>query len=213
VLPFYLRGFGLPLATAGAIFGAIAFTSNGLGMLLGGFGIDRLSRRDARWPLWGPAIGMLVAAPLYLGAFASGGIAVSLAFIWFANLMLATYLAPSSATMQNLIGPRMRAMTSAIAALVVGLLGAGLGPTLLGMASDFFAKRQFGGGDFLASCPGGRAPTGADAALDLACRTAASDGLRLALISVLVFFAWAAVHYLLAARTVRKDLYVLATAP
>lgn len=213
VLPFYLRGFGLPLATAGAIFGAIAFTSNGLGMLLGGFGIDRLSRRDVRWPLWGPAIGMLVAAPLYLGAFASGGIAVSLAFIWFANLMLATYLAPSSATMQNLIGPRMRAMTSAIAALVAGLLGAGLGPTLLGMASDFFAKRQFGGGDFLASCPGGRAPTGADAALDLACRTATSEGLRLALISVLVFFVWAAVHYLLAARTVRKDLYVLATAP
>lgn len=212
VLPYYLRGFGLPLATAGALFGAIAFTSNGLGMLLGGFGIDRLSRRDARWPLWGPAIGMLVATPLYFGAFAAGGIQVSLAFIWFANLMLATYLAPSSATMQNLIGPRMRAMTAAIAGLVVGLLGAGLGPTLLGMASDFFAARQFGSSDFIASCPGGRAPAGAEAALDLACRTASSEGLRLALISVLVFFVWAAVHYLLAARTVRRDLYLPAAA-
>ncbi len=33
VLPFYLRGFGLPLAVAGAVFGLVAFTSNGLGML------------------------------------------------------------------------------------------------------------------------------------------------------------------------------------
>jgi hypothetical protein len=151
---------------------------------------------------------MVVATPLYLGAFAATSVAVSLTFIWFANLSLATYLAPSSATMQNLIGPRMRAMTSAIAAMVVGLLGAGLGPTLLGFASDFHATRQFAGGDFIASCPGGRAAAGADAALDLACRSASSEGLRMALISVLVFFLWAAVHYVVAARSLRKDLYV-----
>lgn len=211
VLPFYLRGFGLPLATAGAIFGMVAFTSNGLGMLLGGFGFDRLSRRDLRWPLWGPALGLLIAAPLYLGAFAATSVAVSLAFIWFANLSLATYMAPSYATMQNLIGPRMRAMTAAIAAMVVGLLGAGLGPTLLGFASDFHATRLFPSGDFIASCPGGRAAAGADAALDLACRTASSEGLRLALMSVLVFFLWAAVHYVAAARTLRKDVYVAAS--
>jgi hypothetical protein len=103
-------------------------------------------------------------------------------------------------------------MTAAIAAMVVGLLGAGLGPTLLGFASDFFARRHFAGTDFIASCPGGRAAAGADAALDLACRTAASEGLRMALISVLVFFLWAAVHYVIAARHLRKDLYVPATA-
>jgi hypothetical protein len=30
----------------------------------------------------------------------------------------------------------------------------------------------------------------------------------MALISVLVFFLWAAVHYVVAARSLRKDLYV-----
>ncbi len=213
VLPFYLRGFNLPLASVGAIFGIVALTSNGLGMLFGGFGFDRLSRHDSRWPLWGPAIGLVIATPLYLGAFAATSVAVSLAFIWFANLSLATYQAPSYATMQNLVGPRMRATTAAIAAMVVGLLGAGLGPTLLGIASDFHATRQFAGDDFIASCPGGRAAAGTEAALDLACRTASSEGLRLALISVLVFFLWAAVHYVIAARTLRKDLHATVRVP
>jgi predicted MFS family arabinose efflux permease len=208
VLPFYLRGFAVPLATLGVVFGTVAFTSNGLGMLLGGFGFDQLSRRDLRWSMWGPAIMLVVAAPLYLGAFSAGTPMGSLALIWFANFSLATYMAPSLATVQNLVGPRMRAMTSAIVAMVIGLLGAGLGPTLLGVASDRYASAFFTGGDFIASCPGGMAPPGSVAALDLACREASASGLRAALISALVFFLWASVHYLLAARTLKRDLYV-----
>jgi predicted MFS family arabinose efflux permease len=207
VLPFYLRSFGLPLATAGAIFGAVAFSSNGLGMVLGGFGFDRLSRRDPRWSLWGPAIMFVVATPLYFGAFSARSVTVSLVCVWFANLALVTYVAPSYATLQNLVGPRMRATTIAIVAMVLGLLATGLGPTLLGIASDAYASARFAGENFIATCPGGRAPTGADAALDVACRSAASEGLRLALISALAFFAWASVHYVAAARTLRRDLY------
>jgi hypothetical protein len=92
-----------------------------------------------------------------------------------------------------------------LTALVGGLVGAGLGPTVVGMLSDFFAARSFAGVDFISSCPGGRAL--GDAALDLACQAASVDGLRLALIGVLVFFVWGAVHYLLAARTLQRDLY------
>jgi predicted MFS family arabinose efflux permease len=208
VLPFYLRGFELPLARLGVIFGVIAFSSNGLGMLFGGFGFDRLGRRDPRWPLWGPAVMLLASLVLYFGAFSASSAAVSLTFIWFANFALASCMAPSLATIQNLVGPRMRAMTSAIAYVAVGLIGTGLGPTLLGVASDQYGRAFFTAGDFIASCPGGRAPPGGDATLDLACRAASSSGLRAALISALVFFAWAAVHYLLSARTLRRDLYV-----
>jgi predicted MFS family arabinose efflux permease len=213
VLPFYLRSFGLPLATAGAIFGAVAFTSNGLGMLLGGFGFDRLSRYDVRWPLWGPAVMFVVAAPLYFGAFSATNVNVSLVYVWFANFALATYLAPSAATVQNLIGPRMRATTAAIVAMVAGLLGAGLGPTLLGVASDMYAAHMFSAGDFIASCPGGRASPGAAAAMQAACGSASAGGLRLALISALGFFLWAAVHYAAAARTLRRDTYAPSPAP
>lgn len=206
VLPFYLRSFGLPLATVGVLFGVIAFSSNGLGMLLGGLGADRLSRRDARWPLWGPALMLTLSAPLYFGAFASHAIAASLALIWFANLSLASHLAPSLATVQNVTDPRMRALATALLWLAMGLLGTGLGPTLLGVASDLFADRSYAAGAFAASCPGGRAPEGAEAALDAACRAASTQGLRMALLCATVFLLWAAVHFLLASRTLKRDL-------
>lgn len=206
VLPFYLRSFGLPLATVGVLFGVVAFSSNGLGMLLGGVGFDRLSRRDVRWPLWGPAIMLTLAAPLYFGAFAAEAVAVSFAFIWFANFSLASHLAPSLASVQNVTDPRMRALATALVWLALGLLGTGLGPTLLGLASDFFAGRAFGAGEFIASCPGGRAPPGAAAGLDSACQAASTQGLKLALLCATFFLLWAAVHFVLAARTLKQDL-------
>ena len=203
VLPFYLRGFGLSLAVVGAAFGAVASTSNGLGMLFSGFGFDWLRQRDQRWSLWGPAIGLILAVPLYVGAFASTDAWVSMAFIWFANFVLISYLASTMAAAQNLVGPRMRALVTAVFFLVSGLIGAGLGPTVLGIASDFFASRAFAAGDFIASCPGGRAPAGAARALDGACRAASADGLREALMAVQIVFLWAAAHYFLAARHLR----------
>ncbi len=208
VLPFYLRGFDVPLATLGVLFGFVTFTSNGLGMLVSGFGFDWLSRRDRRWMVWGPAIVMTLCIPIYFGAFISQTVLISLAFIWFANFFVIMFMAPTMATIQNLVGPRMRATTTAITALVGGLLGTGLGPTVLGMLSDFYAKRAFiAGSNFIASCPGGRSPDGPGSAMDIACLAASTTGLRYALITVLVAFVWAAVHYLLAARSLQADLY------
>ncbi|MCW2350464.1 spinster family MFS transporter [Sphingobium sp. B12D2B] len=207
VLPFYLRSFEINLATLGVIFGIVTFTSNGIGMLLGGFGFDWLSRRDMRWVLWGPALCMSLCVPIYFGAFMSRELYVSLACIFFGNMALITFMAPTMGTMQNLAGPQMRAMTAAITALVGGLLGAGLGPTVTGVLSDFYARRAYGAADFATSCPGGRGPDGIGTALDAACLTASSTGLRYALVTVLVLFFWAALHYVLAARDLRKDVY------
>ena len=208
VLPFYLRGFGVPLATLGVLFGVVSFFSNGIGMVLGGFGFDALGRRDARWAMWGPALALVVCIPLYFGAFSAASIYSSLAFIFFGNLVLASFMAPTMATMQNLAEPRMRATTTAVTALIIGIFGAGLGPTVAGVLSDHFAARAFDGPSFFASCPGGRGAGGIGTPLDTACITASAQGLRLALISVLGVFAWAALHYWRAARTLRQDLYV-----
>ena len=207
VLTFYLRAFVVPLAIAGAVFGAVSFSSNGLGMLLGAWSFDGLSRRDPRWSAWGPAGALVVAAPLYLAAVMSTRTGPFLGLIWLANFVLISFFAQSVATAQNLVGPRMRALTSALLFMIANLVGAGLGPTALGMASDFFGSRAFGAADFLTSCPGGHAALSATHALDLACRAASARGLRDALACVQFFYFWAAVHYLLAARTLKKDLY------
>ncbi len=207
VLPFYLRGFGLPLALVGVVFGIIGFTSNSLGMILGGVGFDWLSKRDARWLMWGPGALFLLAMPLYAGAFASTQSHISFALIWLANFVAASYFAPTFAAVQNLAGPRMRSSATAVLTVVVGVIGAGFGPTVLGIISDQFAAAAFHHGNFIASCPGGHAPTGAASSLDVACRSASGQGLRRGLIWVQVVYIWAAFHYLQAARTFRQDLY------
>ncbi len=97
----------------------------------------------------------------------------------------------------------MRAFAAAVYALAIGLVGAGLGPTALGLLSDMFAGQAFHAGDFLTACPGGRGGAG----LDAVCRAASTEGLRHALISVQVLYVWAAIHFLLAARTLRRDLH------
>src|SRR5690606_20038176 len=102
---------------------------------------------------------------------------------------------------------RMRATTTAISSLAVGIVGAGLGPTVVGVLSDRFAIGFFERADFFASCPGGRRADGMGTSLDVACVSASTMGLRYALISVLLAFAWAAAHYLLAARTLKHELY------
>jgi predicted MFS family arabinose efflux permease len=204
VLPFYLRSFGLPLAVVGVVFGTIGFTSNGSGMLIGGFGFDWLARRDARWLLWGPAAMLVVGMPLYAGAFASTRAANSFTWIWLSNFVLASYVAPTGAAVQNLAGPRMRALAASLFALAAGVVGAGLGPTVLGLLSDGFAAHAFHQGSFVTSCPGGR---GGSPAFDAACRAASRQGLRDALVTVQVVYLWAAIHYLLAARTFRRDLF------
>jgi len=69
VLPhYYASDLGLPLATVGVLFGVVAFSSNGLGMLLGGMGLDRLSR-TSQAVLWVAGAAALLLALGLAGLF------------------------------------------------------------------------------------------------------------------------------------------------
>ena len=207
VLPFFMRGFGVSLANVSLLFGMVTFTSNGVGMLLGGFGFDWLRKRDLRWPVWGPGITLLLGIPIYFAGFYSRSYYASMALVWFGNMTVVTFMAPTLGSMQNMAGPRMRAMTSALSAMIVALFGAGIGPMVVGMLSDRIAQRVYSTGNFFTHCPGGRAPGAAGSPADAACLAASGDGLRYALIIILAVLIWASFHYFRAGRTLRQDLY------
>jgi hypothetical protein len=105
-----------------------------------------------------------------------------------------------------MVGANMRATSQFFVSLVLGLVGIGLGPTLVGLLSDRFAARSFALGSFTAACPGGRALAGSGDALMQACRDASAVGLRHALMVITLLCVWAALHYFLAARSLRRDL-------
>lgn len=204
---FMVRQHAIGFAEVGrvlAVPNGIAWAS---GMLIGGFVIDSAARRfDKRWYVWGPAVTQLVAGPVLLLAFTRASVIGSAAAITIGYMMLFIYWAPSLALAQNMVAANMRASSAFVMSLMFSLIGAGIGPTLVGFLSDSFASRAFDGGNFARMCSGGVKAAGVAPAMRMACASASAAGLRHALMVLSLLTLWAGLHYFLAARTVRRDL-------
>lgn len=203
---FLVRNYHMGIAAAGRLLALIAGAAMASGLLVGGFGVDWAGRFDKRWYVWGPAVGLALSAPLFLLGFNQSVVPIAVALLIAAHLCMFLYYAPSLALAQNMVGANMRASSAFVVSLVLGLVGIGLGPTIVGFLSDQFAMRAFGLGAFKAMCPGGAAPHGSPQALVAACGNASAVGIRDALMVMSLLSLWAALHYLLAGRDLRRDL-------
>ena len=106
----------------------------------------------------------------------------------------------------------MRASSMFVFNFVLGLVGIGFGPTLVGLVSDWFARSAFTAGDY-SLCPKGRPPTGALDGFMQSCAGAQATGLRHALMAMSLTCIWAGIHYWLASRSLRRDLETLYVPP
>ncbi len=200
--PYFFRRFGLDFAQSGLLAGLISAIPGSISMLGGGLLADRLGRRDARWYALAPGIGALLAAPLYIISFLQGGWIAATVFLMLTGLVQYVYLPASAGVSQNIMEPRMRASAAAVVGIMTNLVGSGLGPLLVGSLSDAFARHAFAG-DFSTACAGARAAQSAAAG---ACGQASAAGLQWAFIVTALIYLWAAVHFWIAARTIRRDI-------
>lgn len=123
---------GLALGLATGVAGA-------LGVWLGGRIADRISRADLRHYGTLPAVAALVAIPAYVTAILVSNTALALALLAIPNLFNSMWFGPVHTTQQGVAPPHMRATATAILLLVLNLIGLGLGPLAVGLASDWFA--------------------------------------------------------------------------
>jgi len=203
---FLVGVFHIGYAEAGTMIGIISTLSMASGLALGGFGMDWASRFDIRWYVWGPAIGLALAMPLFWAGVNQSTTMATMLVLIPAHAVLFVYYTPTLAIAQNMVGANMRASAAFLVSFVLGFVGIGFGPTIIGIMSDLLAQHAFTLGDFAAMCPGGAAPPGAPADLAAACSQASADGIRNALGAITILLGWAAVHYLLAGRSLRRDL-------
>jgi hypothetical protein len=166
--------------------------------------VDWISRRDRRWYAWFSALGCFLSAPLYVLAFTLTNTIVATLLLILASICVFLYYTPTQVVLQNMAEPRMRATVAFTFFFVVGLVGVGAGPAIVGAFSDFFAAQSFGTGDYAAACAG--------ASMSEACRAASSVGLKYALVGIASIGVWAAIHFMMAARTLRQDMNAAATA-
>lgn len=196
----YDLGATLPqeIANASYALGAIGGIATGLGTFLGGFLADRLAPKHPRVLAWLPALGMLIAIPLYILSFIQTEFRWAFAFLMVAPIFHYMYLGPMYGVVHSVAQPLQRATAVAIILLMVNLIGYGLGPPFVGLANDFFASQILAdNGLTLAQCE--------EAANAATCAVAQATGLKYALGCTILVLAWAAVHVLMVGRTITKD--------
>lgn len=207
--PYFIRMFGLDLATVGLIFGVIGGVAAGIGTLLGGFLTDYAARKSGRWYALVPAIGLLIACPLYILVYTRDDWKLAAGLLLIPGIFHYTYLGPTFGVIQNAVSLRMRATATALLFFVLNLIALGFGPPFCGWVIDTLSQAHFAAkdlGPFFNMCPGGVGKEGAGAMIDAACKAAVAQGTRDGIVWNLLIYGWAGVHYLLAAITLPRDM-------
>jgi predicted MFS family arabinose efflux permease len=134
---FLVRSHGMTTTEVGLSFALIVGLGGGLGTYFSGRIADRLSRRHGmRWSLYVPAIAALVSMPFWYPFFLSDNRLVAILAAVVPLSLSAAFIGPCIATIQTLSPGKMRARAAAIQLFVGNLIGLGLGPQLIGVASD-----------------------------------------------------------------------------
>jgi len=205
---FLVRNFHIGFAETGRLLSLIAGLSMASGLALGGFGVDWATRFDKRWFAWGPGVTLILCTPFFVLGFDQTTLPAAVGLLMAAHIFMFVYYTPSLAMAQNMVSASMRASSAFITAFVIGLVGIGIGPTVVGWLSDEYARHAFTLGNYVEVCPKGLPPAGAAANIVTACRDASATGIRNSLMTTALITLWAAVHYFLAAKTLRQDLEI-----
>lgn len=142
-----VRHHGLSLQMAGWISGGAALASIAGGLISGAMA-DRLTRRDLRWQVGVPVIGValaLVCGLAYLLLPAGALVAASVLMLGFA-FFLPWWVAPTYAALSMVVVSQRRATANAMMLLAGAILGNGLGPILTGWLSDLLNASLGGDG-------------------------------------------------------------------
>jgi MFS family permease len=143
---FLIRVHGLSLTEAGLMLGVVGSIGGLAGAIWGGVLCDRLVRRDRRWQLRLPAIGALISAVLQLlfilwpesHAWRLGNLTVPVAMVFMlvGAVFAAFWIGPTYAAVQSIAPAHWRTQAAAMLLLIFNLIGMGIGPVLVGVASD-----------------------------------------------------------------------------
>ena len=136
IYEFMGRVHGMSMKEASLYIGLINLPFGVLGVALGGWLVDRLSPKDARWFLWLPSLQAVIGAPFIVLFLYLGRLDFALACYAVHWVLSAGYNAPIYTLMQTLAGARSRALAVATYLFAVNLIGLTIGPLLIGFLND-----------------------------------------------------------------------------
>ncbi|WP_108787876.1 MFS transporter [Erythrobacter sp. Alg231-14] len=214
---FLLRTHGLTIQEASLLYGVVLGVMAAIGVFSSGWISDRISKKHPNALSWLPALGMGASVPLYAFGFLMENLWLAVPALMIAAMIHYFYLGPMYAVSSGVVDSRMRATSVAITLFVVNLLGYGLGPPVIGVLSTVLKTAFLDGqalGLTLETCkpllsmaPEAKsALQGAQLEAMEACSSAEARGLQWSIVIFSCVYGWAALHYLLAGRTLQRDM-------
>jgi MFS family permease len=138
---FFMRSYGMTLVQVSVFYSALTLVGGVAGIWLGGVLADRYGAAHRSAYALVPAAAFLLTVPFYVFGVLSPALSwVSVIFVVPVALGL-VWLGPTTAAIQHLVPPEMRAVASAIFLFVNNLIGLGCGALLIGALSDAMTAR------------------------------------------------------------------------
>ena len=171
---------GLGLKAVGFLGLAIGLTNaaGAVGIWMGGWITDRFGARDLRNYVVAPALAALLIIPLRLALYTVESTWLAMGLLTVVTFLGGFWWGPVFSIGQSVVPANMRATSAAILLFTINLLGAGMGPLVLGLLSDYFNHGL------------GMGP---------------AEGVRWALIASVVTGLGAFISFWMARRTIRQD--------
>lgn len=170
---YIMRTFHLTATETGATYGAMAGAVGVTGILGGGFVAGWFAQRAPRNTFYLLATCLLIAMVAQLGSLLTDSYALFMILSAASILLLASYIAPTFATVQSLVDPGARSFAAAVTLFCVNGVGFASGAFACGWLSDLLHP-YYG-----------------------------TNSLKIALLILSAFIFWSAIHYVLVGRHLR----------
>ena len=138
---FLMREKGMTLEEVALWYALVVGLGMGSGMLVSGRLLDRFTRGTRTAFALAPAVSLTLALPFYLGFVWAPTWELALVLLTPVMFLNYFYLSASIALVQDEVRPNQRVLAGALLLLVMNFIGLGLGPTYVGIASDYFAAQ------------------------------------------------------------------------
>jgi predicted MFS family arabinose efflux permease len=132
-----MREKGMQLNDVAIWYALVVGVCMGGGIFLSGRIIDRCAVRSKAAYAIIPAISLLVALPFFICFAAAQGWQTALVFFCVPMFLNSFFLSAMVTFVQSEVHPDQRVISGALLLLVMNFIGLGLGPTYVGMASDY----------------------------------------------------------------------------
>lgn len=173
---YFARTYDMPIRQIGLYFGIAYGLGSMSGILIGGFVAAPFIARDERFSLWMATGAYVIAFPILLTALLTKDFRLAMGCSFVGFVLLTAPFGPVYALVQDVVASRLRALAVSFTLLASNLIGAGLGPLIIGAVSDIAAAHG------------------------------AANPLQVGMLSGMAMFPFPALLYLIGARFVPDDL-------